>query len=48
MVEVCILLLPLVARCLETIDVCIWRMFVFMFVVTVWGLWECLLYSDRY
>ena len=29
-----ILLLPLVARCLETIDVCIWRMFV---VVTVWG-----------
>ena len=31
-------LLPLVARCLETIDVCIWRMFVFMsVVVTVWG-----------
>ena len=28
-----ILLLPLVARCLETIDVCIWR----MFVVTAWG-----------
>ena len=29
---------PLVARCLETIDVCIWRMFVFMsVVVTVWG-----------
>ena len=26
------------ARCLETIDVCIWRMFVFMYVVvTVWG-----------
>ena len=25
-----ILLLPLVARCLETIDVCIWRMFVFL------------------
>ena len=24
-----ILLLPLVARCIETIDVCIWRMFVF-------------------
>ena len=23
-----ILLLPFVARCLETIDVCIWRMFV--------------------
>ena len=30
--------LPLVARCLETIDVCIWRMFIFMsVVVTVWG-----------
>ena len=30
-------LLPLVARCLETIDVCIWSMFVFMsVVVTVW------------
>ena len=28
-----ILLLPLVARCLESIDVCIWRMFVFMSVV---------------
>ena len=25
-----VLLLPLVARCLETIAVCIWRMFVFM------------------
>ena len=36
-----ILLLPLVARCLETIDVCIWRMFVFM------SLWECLLCSGR-
>ena len=37
-----ILLLPLVDRCLETIDVCIsiWHMFVFMsVVVTVWGLW---------
>ena len=34
-----ILVLPLVARCLETIDVCIWRMFVFMsVVVTVWAL----------
>ena len=34
-----ILLMSLVARCLETIDVCIWRMFVFMSVVlTVWGL----------
>ena len=33
-----ILLFLLVARCLETIDVCIWRMFVFMSViVTVWG-----------
>ena len=33
-----ILLLPIVARCLETIDVCIWGMFVFMsVVVTVWG-----------
>ena len=31
------LLLPLVARCKESIDLCIWRMFVFMFVVvTVW------------
>ena len=28
-----ILLLPLVARCIETIDVCIWGMFVFMSVV---------------
>ena len=33
-----ILLLPLVARYLETIDVCIWRMFVLMsVVVTVCG-----------
>ena len=33
-----ILLLTHEARCLETIDVCIWRMFVFMsVVVTVWG-----------
>ena len=33
-----ILLLPLVARCLETIYVCICRTFVFMsVVVTVWG-----------
>ena len=31
-------LLPLGDRCLETIDVCIWRMFAFMSViVTVWG-----------
>ena len=36
-----ILLLPLVASRLETIDVCIWRMFVFMSVImTVWGLWN--------
>ena len=28
-----ILLLPLVARCLETINVCIWRMLVFISVV---------------
>ena len=27
------LLLPLVSRCLETIDVCIWHMFIFMSVV---------------
>ena len=33
-----ILFLPLVARCIETKDVCIWRMLVFMsVVVTVWG-----------
>ena len=33
-----ILLLSLLARCLETIDVCIWRMFVFISVVVpVWG-----------
>ena len=33
-----IMLLYLVARCQEPIDVCIWRMFVFMSnVVTVWG-----------
>ena len=33
-----ILLLPLVTRCLETIAVCIWSMFVFMSVVViVWG-----------
>ena len=43
-----ILLLSHVARCLETIDVCIWRMFVFMsVVVTVWGMWECFLCSGR-
>ena len=32
-----ILLLPLVAICLETIDVCIWRRFVFMSVVVIVG-----------
>ena len=33
-----ILLLPFVARCLVTIYVCIWRMFVFISVVViVWG-----------
>ena len=33
-----IVLLPLVARYLETIHICIWRTFVFMsVVVTVWG-----------
>ena len=33
-----ILVLPLVASCLETIYVCKWRIFVFMsVVVTVWG-----------
>ena len=32
-----ILLLPLVARCIETIDECIWRMFVFMSVVVTVG-----------
>ena len=33
-----IVLLSLVARCLDTIDICIWRIFVFMSVVViVWG-----------
>ena len=33
-----ILSLYLVARCIETIDVCIWCIFIFMLVVvTVWG-----------
>ena len=33
-----ILFVPLVARCQETIYICLWRMFVFMSVVlTVWG-----------
>ena len=30
-----ILLLSLVARCLETIDLCIWRMLLFMSVVVI-------------
>ena len=43
-----ILLLPLVVRCLETIDVCILNMFICMsVVVTVWGLWKCVLCSCR-
>ena len=31
-----ILLLPLVARCLETIDVCIWSILVLAVVMTMW------------
>ena len=34
-----ILLLPLLARCLETMDVCIWCMFVFMTVLVI--VWVC-------
>ena len=42
------LLLPLVARCLETIDVFICRMFVFMsVVVTVWGSVEMFVVSGH-
>ena len=41
-------LLPLVARFLETIDVCIWHMFDFMSVVViVWGSVGMLLCSGR-
>ena len=40
-----ILFLPLVSRCLETIDVCIWHMFVFMSVVLT--VWECFLCSSH-
>ena len=40
-----ILLFPLVARCIETIEVCIWCMFVFMSVVVIAlgsvGSWLC-------
>ena len=44
-----ILLLPLVDRCLETMDVCIWRLFVFMsVVVTVWEVVSSLLCCGRY
>ena len=44
-----ILLLPLVARCIEAIYVCIWRMFVFMsVVVTMWGPVRMLLCSGRW
>ena len=36
-----ILLLPFVAKCIETINVCIWRIFVFMSVVVlVWGVFS--------
>ena len=43
-----ILLLPLVARCLETIDVCVWHMFVFMsVVVNVWVSLEILVVWRR-
>ena len=43
-----ILLLPLVARCLETIDVYIWSMFVFMSVVViVWGSVGILLCTEK-
>ena len=35
-----ILLLPLVARCLETIDVCIWCMFVLMSLAVTVGMFD--------
>ena len=39
-----ILLLPLAARCIETIDICLWPMFDCMSVVViVWGYVGCLL-----
>ena len=40
-----ILLLPLVARCLETIGVCIWRMIVFIAVVVWRSLLTILIFS---
>ena len=42
-----ILLLPLVARCLETIDVCIWRMLVCMSVVVTISSSDGLTGSDQ-
>ena len=43
-----IVVLPFVSSCLETIYVCIWRMFVFMSVVMiVWGSVGMLLCSGR-
>ena len=49
MVEVCAVFcyLPLVARCLDTIDVCISRMFVVWTVCVCVCVWECLLCSCR-
>ena len=41
------LLLPLVARCQETIDVCTWRMFVFLSVVVILVLRTALKYNLR-
>ena len=42
------LLLPLVTRCIYKIDVCMWRMFVFMFVVvSAWASVGSLLCSAR-
>ena len=43
------LLLPPVARCIETINVCIWCMFVFMYVVvTVLGSLGMFVVYDRF
>ena len=37
-----ILLLPRMPRCIEIIDMCTWRMFVFIsVVVTMWGMFVC-------
>ena len=44
-----IVLLPRVAICLETIDVCVWHMFGFsVYCIDCGGLWECLLCSGRF